>query len=89
VKYVWKIEIFDGLELKEAYSAPGNLTPKEIARIMKQIVSRHLTPHEIIRANLRKRMKDKTNLLEICDRDGILEVGENPHIVARKVEYQA
>jgi hypothetical protein len=82
----WKVEEYDGLELIESHTVPGNLTPKEMSQILIQLAARHLTAEEIISANLRAKMRGKTTILEVNNCNGVLQVGENPFLTAQKVE---
>lgn len=83
---LWKIEEYDGLQLIGSHTVPGNLTPKELSQILRQLAARHLNTEEIINANLRVKMRGKTNLLEVKNDNGVLQVGENPFLTAQKVE---
>ncbi|MCC0069630.1 MAG: hypothetical protein H6897_06840 [Rhodobacteraceae bacterium] len=82
----WKIEEYDGHRLLGSYLVPGNLGRTGLNRILCQLAARHLNPKEVIAANLRKGMRGKTNLLEVKDDNGGLQVGENPFLTARKVD---
>lgn len=82
----WKIEEYDGLQLIGSHTVPGNLTPKEMSQILKQLAARNLNAEEIIGANLRAKMRGKTTILEINNCNGVLQVGENPFLTAQKVE---
>ena len=84
----WKIEEYDGNTLFGTYWAPGNLSETEICNTLKQLAARHLEPSEIIRANLRQRSIGRTDLLQVRNSAGVLQVGENPFLVARKVDTQ-
>ena len=82
----WRIEEYDGLDLIGSYSAPGNLSRREMFRILRQLASRHLQPTEIISSNLRNRMRGRTDLLEVHDNNGVFQVGQNPFVTARRIE---
>lgn len=82
----WKIEEYDSFQLKGTYWAPGNLSESEVAGIMKHLAARHLLPHESIGANLRRGSVGKTGLLEVRNSGGVLQIGQNPFLVARKVD---
>lgn len=82
----WIIKEYDGHQLLGSYSAPGHLGRNELNRILCQLAARHLSPEEVIAANLRKGMRGRTNLLEVRDDNGVLQVGESPFLTARKVE---
>lgn len=86
MKKVWKIEEYNGLELTGTYFVPANLHRTEIVRMIRQLASRFLKPDEIICAGLRRRMQGKANHLDIGDINGMLTVGENPFMTARKLE---
>ena len=79
----WEIKEYDGTNLLGSYSVPGNLSRGEIGRILCQLASRHLSPGEVINANLRKRMRGKTSLLEIRHSDRAMQIGVNPFLTAR------
>lgn len=82
----WKIEEYDGHRLLGSYLVSGNLGRTGLNRILCQLAARHLNQKEVIAANLRKGMRGKTNLLEVKDDNGVLQVGENPFLTARKVD---
>jgi hypothetical protein len=82
----WKIEEYDGLRLIGSHTVSGSLSSKEVSRILRQLAARHLNTEEIIHANLRVKMRGKTNLLEVKNDNGVLQVGENPFLTAQKVE---
>lgn len=82
----WKVEEYDGHRLIGSHFVQGNLSTKELTRILRQLAARHLNPEEVISANLRRKMLGKTNLLEVRNENGVLQVGENPFLTARKVE---
>ena len=84
----WKIDEYEGSKLLGTYLAPGNLTASEVKRILCQMYARHLQPHEVISSNLRRGMRGKTEILEIFDNKGVISIGENPHLTARKVESE-
>lgn len=79
----WQIEEYDGQVLTGTYSVPGNISQREVIRLMKQLAARHLSPREIILSNLRRGMRDRATLLEVRNDNGILQVGEGHHLVAR------
>lgn len=82
----WQVDEYDGRRLLGTYVVPGNLSPEELTRILRQLAARHLNPKEVIAANLRKKMRGKTDLLEVRNDNGVLQVGENPFLTARKVQ---
>lgn len=82
----WEVKEYQGLELKETHTVPGNITKGEMSQILKQLAARHLKPAEIIAANLRVNNRGKTTILDVRDSNGVLEVGENPFLTAKKVE---
>ena len=84
----WKIEEYDSDELKGTYWAPGILSDAEVSSIMKQLVARHLQPDEIIGANLRQKSIGRTELLHVRNSSGVLQVGQNPFLVAKKVDVK-
>ncbi|WP_131725440.1 hypothetical protein [Rhodobacter capsulatus] len=84
----WKIEEYDSDELKGTYWAPGNLSETEVSSIMKQLAARHLQPDEIICANLRQRSSERTELLHVRNSSGVLQVGQSPFLVAKKIDVK-
>ena len=83
---IWKVEKFDGETSVGEFSAPGALSKAEVSRLLKQLYAQHLSPTEIISANLRKNMLGKSGLLDVLSDNNVLQVGENPFLTARKVE---
>ena len=84
----WKIEEYNSDQLRGTYWAPGNLSEAEVSSTLKQLAARHLQPDEIIGANLRKRSVGRTQLLHVRNSSGVLQIGQNPFLVARKVDVK-
>jgi hypothetical protein len=84
----WKIEEYFSNQLRGTYWAHGNLSEAEVSIIMRQLAARHLQPDEIICANLRRRSLGRAELLHVRNSTGVLQVGQNPFLVARKVDVK-
>lgn len=81
----WKIEEYNSDELLGAYFLPGRIRPAAVAEVLRQLAARHLCPEEIVSAHLRKGTRGRSTLLDVKTSNGILQIGENPFLVARKV----
>ncbi|MDX0467454.1 MULTISPECIES: hypothetical protein [Sinorhizobium] len=84
-KKTWLIQAYDGLNLLFSFEVSVALSEGEIGSLLQRLASRDLTPHEVLHASTRKRMKGYNGLLEVRkeQRDRIiLSVGENPHYIA-------
>ena len=86
----WCIRGYDGLE--EFYNCKipyTHISEKQLKEVLKRLVARHLTEQEIITSSLNKRVKSKTQLLEIQEdsKNGHLMCGSNPYYTATLKRY--
>lgn len=82
----WKIEERDSGEVLGSWLLPGNLGFRAVSRVLRQLAARHLSPEEIVDSNLRKGSRGRRALLDVSDNNGILQIGENPYLVGRRVD---
>ena len=80
----WFIKGYRSLEEFTSLTISGGLSTTEISRILKLLYAQHLTTEEIRRSSLRKNMRDYIPLLETRVKGSTVEIGENPHFIARR-----
>lgn len=85
----WRIEGFDGTNLIFESDIPHYLlSEKQIEELLKRLVSRHLTEHEVVGASLNRKTKKRTALLDLRHSTQpplVISCGDNPHYAARVV----
>jgi hypothetical protein len=83
----WEIEGYDGTRLIFAKSIPlGYLSEGEMITLLQRLVSRHLTPGEIVAGSLRRNAAGYAPLLRsLVDPTAeryMVSVGSNPYYIA-------
>lgn len=80
----WVVSGWDGTKKILNDEMPGNLSEKEISRLLQRLVSRDLTPKEICRASCRRNHRIYAPHLAIrIDTNGSVNVGVNPYYSAK------
>jgi hypothetical protein len=86
-KRTWDIKGWDGPTEIFNCKIPGSMTDNEVGAILQRLVARHLEPHEVVAASLRKNFRGYAPLLAChfdrgAEKGNMVMVGSNPCFVA-------